>query len=246
MSATPLEGKTALVTGAAVRIGRAIALALAEAGADVAVHYGRSASEAETVAGHIRSLGRRSLAVPARLEDPNACRLAIRSAVSAFGGLDFLVHSAANFFRASLEETDEAVWDRAMNVNARAGFLMAREAAPSLRARKGRVVLVSDFLGRDPAKGYLAHSVSKATVEGLVRALAVELAPDVLVNGVAPGNILAPEGTPPEESARWASRVPLKRFGEPKDVADAVVFLCSGPSFMTGHILRVDGGKDLT
>ena len=188
----------------------------------------------------------RSLAVAARLEDPNACRLAIRSAVSAFGGLDFLVHSAANFHRAPLEETDEAVWDRAMNVNARAGLLMAREAAPSLRKRKGRIVLVSDFLGRDPAKGYLAHSVSKAAVEGLVRALAVELAPDVLVNGVAPGNILAPEGTPPEESARWASRVPLKRFGEPKDVAEAVLFLCAGPSFMTGHVLRVDGGKDLT
>jgi NAD(P)-dependent dehydrogenase (short-subunit alcohol dehydrogenase family) len=246
MSANLLEGKTALVTGAAVRIGRAIALTLAEAGADVAVHYGASAPEAETVAASIRSLGRRSLAVGALLEDPNACRQAVRSAVSAFGGLDILVHSAANFHRVSLEETDEAVWDRAMNVNARSALLLAREAAQSLRERKGRIVLVSDFLGRDPAQGYLAHSVSKAAVEGLVRALAVELAPDVLVNGVAPGNILAPEGTPPEESARWASRVPLKRFGEPKDVAGAVLFLCAGPSFMTGHVLRVDGGKDLT
>ena len=241
MDARPLEGKAALVTGAAVRVGRAIAVTLAQAGADVAVHYGRSKAEAEKVAAEIHGV-----AIPARLENPAECRLAVRKAVEAFGGLDILVHSAATFRRASLEETDEAVWDLAMNVNARAGLLMAREAAPSLLQRKGRIVLISDFLGRDPAQGYLAHSVSKAAVEGLVRALAVELAPDVLVNGVAPGNILAPEGTPPEESARWASKVPLKRFGEPRDVAEAVLFLCSGPSFMTGHILRVDGGKDLT
>ena len=246
MSAFSLEGKVALVTGAAVRIGRTIALGLASAGADVAVHYGKSSREAEEVCVSIRALGRRAAAVQGSLEVPERCRGAVRAALSALGGLDVLVLSAANFHRAPLSETDEALWDSSMNVNARAGFLMAREAAPTLSARRGRIVFVSDFLGRDPAKDYLAHSVSKAAVEGLVRALAVELAPDVLVNGVAPGNILAPEGTPPEESARWAAKVPLKRFGDPQDVADAVLFLCAGPSFMTGAVLRVDGGKDLT
>lgn len=241
-----LDGKSALVTGGAVRVGRAIALTLAEAGADVAIHYGSSSKEAERVVDEIRGLGRRAVAVSARLESPEECRRAVRSAVEALGGLDLFVHSAANFQRASLAETDEALWDSSMNVNARAGFLMAREAAPALSARRGRIVLLSDFLGRDPAKSYLAHSVSKAAVEGLVRALAIELAPDVLVNGVAPGNVLLPEGTSPELAARWASKVPLKRIGSPQDVGEAVLFLCAGPSFMTGHILRVDGGKDLT
>ena len=246
MRPEPLAGKTALVTGAAVRVGRAIALTLAEAGADVAVHYGASSAEASRVCDAIGSLGRRAVAIPARLEDPEQCRAAVRQAVSALGGLDLLVHSASNFHRATLAETDERAWDSSMDVNARAGFLLAREAAPMLTARRGRIVLVSDFLGRDPARHYLAHSVSKAAVEGLVRALAVELSPEVLVNGVAPGNVLPPEGTLPEQAARWASRVPLKRIGEPGDVAEAVLFLCAGPSFITGQVLRVDGGKDLT
>lgn len=240
-----LAGKAALVTGGAVRVGRAIALALAEAGADVAVHYKASSREAEETADRIRTLGRRSVAVAARLEAPEDCRRAVRTAIDALGGLDLLVHSAANFHRATLSETDEALWDSSMNVNARAGFLLAREAAASLTARRGRIVLVSDVLGRDPARNYLAHCVSKAAVEGLVRALAVELAPAVLVNGVAPGNVLVPDGTSPEEAARWASKVPLKRIGSPEDVAAAVLFLCAGPQFITGQVLLVDGGKDL-
>src|SRR5262249_40369078 len=224
MSDKNLEGKAALVKGAAVRVGRAIALRLAGAGADVAVHYRSSSGEAEETCEAIRALGRHSIAVEAPLEDPEACRRTVRAAIEAFGGLDLLVHSASNFFRATLAETDEAVWDRAMDVNARAGLLLAREGAPTLAARRGRILLISDFLGRDPAKGYLAHSVSKSAVEGLVRALAVELAPEVLVNGVAPGNVLVPEGTPPEEAARWAKTVPLRRIGTPEDVADSVLF----------------------
>jgi pteridine reductase len=246
MEPQALAGKTALVTGAAVRVGRAIALKLAEAGADIAVHYATSAGEAEAAAAEIRHLGRRAETVGARLERGAECRGLVERVLEVLGRLDLLVHSASNFHRATLAETDEGVWASSMDVNARAGLLLARAAAVELTARKGRIVLISDFLGRDPARNYLAHSVSKAAVEGLVRALAVELAPDVLVNGVAPGNVLVPEGTSPEEAARWASKVPLKRIGEPRDVAEAVLFLCAGPSFMTGHVLRVDGGKDLT
>jgi pteridine reductase len=132
-----------------------------------------------------------------------------------------------------------------MDVNARAGFLLVREAAATLKARRGRVVFISDFLARAPARNYLAHAVSKAALEGLVRALAVELAPEVLVNGVAPGTVLVPEGTTPEEAEKLARRVPLKRNGDPQDVASTVLFLCSGPNFLTGQVIHVDGGLSL-
>lgn len=241
-----MSAPVALVTGAGVRVGRAIALALARAGSDVLVHYRNSAVAAEETAAIIRELGRRSRTIGSDLSTATGCRDLIRDARAAYGGLDFLIHSAANFHRASLSDTDEALWDSAMNVNARAGFLLAREAAAALRERRGRVVLVSDFLATRPVPNYLAHSVSKAAVEGLVRALAVELAPEVSVNGVSPGTVLVPAGTSERQAARWAEETPLRRNGSAEDVAEAVVFLCRGPSFVTGQILRVDGGKSLT
>jgi len=242
----PAARRVALVTGAAVRVGREIALGLARAGADVALHYRSSAAEAERTAGEIRALGRRAAALPAELTDPEQCRELVRACTTALGGLDFLVHSAASFERVPLEETDESVWDAAMALNARAGYLMAREAAATLRSRRGRVVLISDALARQPVRGYLAHSVSKAAVEGLVRALALELAPEVSVNGVAPGTVLVPEGTSPEQAARWARRIPLQRLGSAEDVARTVTFLCTGPEFITGQVVPVDGGQSLT
>lgn len=241
----PLHGKVALVTGAGVRVGRAIALALGRAGADVALHYRSSRDEADAAAREIESGGGRALVVSGDLARPDDCRRVVRESIATLGGLDFLVHSASNFHRASLAETDEELWDSALDVNARAGYLMAREAAPTLAARKGRVVLVSDFLAESPARNYLAHSVSKAAVEGLVRSLAIELAPEVAVNGVAPGTVLPPEGTSADEVERLARRVPAKRIGSADDVAATVVFLCAGPAFLTGQVIRVDGGRSI-
>ena len=246
MSEETLSGRVALVTGAGIRVGRAIALALGEAGADVAVHYKTSAEPAEETASRIRSLGRRAVTLAADLADPEACAGLVRETMASLGGLDLLVHSAANFHRAALADTDAALWDDAMNVNARAALLLARAAEPVLRQRRGRVVLISDLLAVQPVRRYVAHSVSKAAVEGLVRSLALELAPEVSVNGVAPGTVLVPEGTTSEQEERWARRTPLQRNGDPSDVAAAVLFLCTGPMFLTGQILRVDGGKSLT
>ena len=244
--ALPLSGKVALVTGAAIRVGEAIARALARSGADVAVHYRSSAAPAERVADEIRALGRRAVPVPGDLADPSECRRVVRGCLDGLGAVDLLIHSAANFHRVSFAETDEAIWDSAMDLNARAAFLLARECAPMLRKRKGRIVLMSDRMASRPQSNYLAHSVSKAAVEGLVRALAVELAPEVSVNGIAPGAVLVPEGTPAETAARWAARVPLRRLGDPEDVARTVVFLCAGPAYVTGQIIALDGGQSLT
>lgn len=243
--ARPLDSKIALVTGGGIRVGRAIALALGAAGADVAVHYRGSREGAESAAAEIRAQGRRAVVVSGDLASPEDCRTVVRESAAALGGLDFLVHSASNFHRATLAETDEKLWNSSMDVNARAGLLLAREAAATLRERRGRVVLISDFLAETPARHYLAHSVSKAAVEGLVRALAVELAPEVAVNGVAPGTVLPPEGTSPEEVNRLARIVPARRIGSPEDVAATVVFLCSGPAFLTGQVIRVDGGRSI-
>lgn len=241
----PLSGRAALVTGAGARVGKAIALALAGAGADVAVHHRTSAAGAEGVCRAIEALGRRAVAVQADLADPLAGEVVIPAALAAFGRLDFLVHSAATFRRATLAETSVEVWNEAFAVNVRSAFLLVREAQDELVSRRGRVVLISDDLARRPARGYVAHAASKAAVDGLVRALAVELAPHVSVNGVAPGTVLVPEGTPPEDAARWARAVPAKRNGSPEDVAEAVLFFCAGPGFVTGQILNVDGGKSL-
>ncbi|HEY6930318.1 MAG TPA: SDR family oxidoreductase [Thermoanaerobaculia bacterium] len=237
--------RVALVTGAGVRVGRAIALALAGAGADIAVHYRSSHDEAAGLVREIQERGQRAEALQADLADPKACRQLVRRSVASLGALDWLVHSASVFRRAALPDTTDEIWSEELDVNARAGFLLAREAASVLASRRGRVVLISDMMAHDPPKGYLAHAVSKSAVEGLVRALAVELAPEVTVNGVAPGAVLVPSGTTAQDAARYARRVPLGRIGEPEDVAQAVVFLCTGPSYITGQILRVDGGQSL-
>jgi pteridine reductase len=245
MTTLPLSGKVALVTGAGVRVGQAIAVALARAGSDVAVHYRSSSGPAEELAERIRGGGRRAVTVAGDLALPPDCRRVVRACLDGLGAIDLLIHSAANFHRRSFEETDETLWDSSMDVNARAALLLAREAAPMLRKRRGRIVLVSDRMATHPPRHYLAHAVSKAAVEGLVRALAVELAPEVTVNGIAPGAVLVPEGTPPEVADGWARQVPLQRLGDPEDVANAVLFLCAGPSYLTGQILAVDGGQGL-
>jgi pteridine reductase len=246
MMEPPLSHRSALVTGAGARVGKAIAWALAESGADVAVHYQSSSGGAEDLADRIRGAGRRAVTIDGDLSLESDCRRIVRACVDGLGKIDLLVHSAANFHRASLSETDAALWDSAMNVNARAAFLLAREAAPMLRERSGRIVLISDLMATHPQRHYLAHAVSKAAVEGLVRALAVELAPEVSVNGIAPGAVLVPEGTSPETAARWASKTPLHRLGNPEDVARTVVFLCAGPSYVTGQVIVIDGGQGLT
>jgi len=235
----------ALVTGAGIRLGRAIALERAAAGCDVAVHYRTSRTEAEATAREIRSLGARAVVLRADLARPAEGERLVSRTLDRFGRLDLLVGSAANFIRRPFARTDAATWDEAMDVNARANFLLARAAAAELRRRGGRVVLISDLAARRVWKGYSAHAISKAAVEAVIRVLARQLAPEVSVNGVAPGTILAPASMPKSTVRKLVAEIPLRRSGTPEEIAAAVAFFCDGPAFVTGQVLVVDGGRSL-
>ena len=239
-----LEGKAALVTGGARRIGREIALALARAGADVAITYRRSNVEAEETAGAIRALGRRALALECDVRSEEQVRAAVGAVVAGFGGLDLLVNNAAVFERAPLEEISVAAWDAVFETNARGPFLMAREALPHLRTSRGRIVNIGSLGGMHAWAGHAHYCSSKAALYMLTQAMAKGFAPEVSVNCVAPGFIELESGEDPAE-ARFAAKTPMRRNGSAVDVAVAVVFFAIGPQFITGQILAVDGGLGL-
>ena len=236
--------KVALVTGGAVRVGRALSLGLAEAGWDVAVHYHTSDAAAQEVVREIEALGRRGLALQGDLGSGSGVDAVAGALRDGFGRLDLLVNSASTFEAAPLLEVDEAAWDRVMAVNLKGPFLLVKATADLLDASQGSVVNVLDLSAFQPWTGRVHHAVSKAGLLHLTRILAKELAPRVRVNAVAPGTVLPPEGFSPEDEARERARTPLGRTGSPEDVLDAVLFLARTP-FVTGEVLRVDGGRHL-
>ncbi|MGO8759925.1 MAG: SDR family NAD(P)-dependent oxidoreductase [Terracidiphilus sp.] len=258
-----LAGQSVLVTGGARRIGRAIALTLARAGADVAVTYRASESEAAATAAEIAALGRRSLAVPCNVRSETSVRAAIAQVVSAFGRLDVLVNNAAVFASAALEGLTLDQWDEVFETNTRGPFLVAREALPHLRAAHGRIVNIGSLGGLRAWAGHAHYCASKAALHMLTQAMAKAFAPDVSVNCVAPGWIqlddvpdLSREESPSPlseserreatQAARFASKTPMGRNGDANDVAEAVLLFAAGPHFVTGQILAVDGGLGLT
>jgi len=239
-----LAGRVALVTGAGKRLGRAVALRLAEEGADVALHYGKSAAEAREVVAEIEKLGRRAAAVSAELTNVPAIQKLVADTAAHFGRLDILINSAANFLQTKFGETPEASWDASLDTNLKAPFFCAQAAAPHL-AKSGHGVIINfaDIGGLLGWREFLPHSLSKAGVILMTRILAKELAPRVRVNAIAPGTITMP-GDPPEWQRDFIRRAPLQRTGTPQDIADAVIFLISA-EFVTGHVLVVDGGRTL-
>jgi pteridine reductase len=240
---TKLSSKVALVTGAGKRLGRAVALRLAEEGADVAVHYGTSAKEAAEVVGRIEELGRRAVAIQADLKSVDQIRKLLLAVGDELGRLDLLVNSAANFLPGSVISTTGEIWDASLDTNVKAPFLVAQAAAPMLRRAKGSIVNFADTGGLLGWPGFIAHSVAKAGVINLTKSLAKALAPEVRVNAIAPGTITMP-GDPPEWEQEFVKLAPLRRTGKPSDIADAVVYLATA-EFVTGHVLVVDGGRVL-
>lgn len=238
-----LEGKVALITGAGRRIGRAIALDLAERGCHVALHFHRSEEEAAETAGLIESRGCRTALLQADLGDAEAAgRLAGRAA-EALGSLSILVNNASTFDQMELESFTVDAWNRTLAVNLTAPMILCRTAAPYLRrAAPGRIVNLGDISAERPWTDHLAYCVSKAGLACLTQALAKALAPDIHVNAVAPGAAVFPEDYPPEKIKAITRRVPAMRAGSAEDVAAAVRFLIEEADYVTGTTLAVDGG----
>jgi pteridine reductase len=241
-----LSGRVAIVTGGGRRIGQAICLALADSGASVVIHYSHSAEEARDTLEKITALGRDTVCVGADFQNPAvAAPKVINAAYERFGRADILVNSAAIFQPGTLATTTESDWDRHFAINLKAPAFLCREfAARHQSGRPAAIVNIADWRGLRPVPGHLSYTLTKAGIVTLTRLLAIELAPDIRVNAVAPGAILPPPGAGPDVLQRLAQQVPLKRHGEPSDVTDAVLYLLRS-DFVTGDVVRVTGGEDL-
>jgi 3-oxoacyl-[acyl-carrier protein] reductase/pteridine reductase len=239
-----LSGKSVLVTGGARRIGRAIALAMAHAGADVTITCRTSQAEAALTARAIQEMGRGALVLECDVRSEASVRAAVAAATARFGRLDVLVNNAAVFRSTPMESIGLEEWDLVFETNARGPFLVAREALPALRAVKGRIVNIGSLGGLHAWAGHAHYCASKAALHMLTQAMAKAFAPEVSVNCVAPGWIeMDPEPSPP--ALRFAAKTPMRRNGTAEEVAEAVLFFAAGPHFVTGQVLAVDGGLGL-
>jgi len=239
-----LGGKSALVTGGARRIGREIALSLAQAGADVSITYRASRAEAARTVQAIESLGRRAQAVECDVRAENSVREAVASAAAFHDRIDLLVNNAAVFESAPLDRITLEQWDNVFSTNTRGPFLVAREALPHLRAARGGIVNIGSLGGIHAWANHAHYCASKAALHMLTQAMAKAFAPEVTVNCVAPGWVQMDEESS-EQAARFAAKTPMKRNATAADIAAAVLFFAAGSGFVTGQILTVDGGLGL-
>jgi len=240
-----IEGKVALVTGGARRLGRSIALALAERGAELVIHYRDSEREAQEVLALLKKAGGKPVAVQGDVSIAADVDRIVETAMRAFGRIEILVNNAAVFYRTPFERLTEADWDRFLDVNLKGPFLLCRQVgAIMLRQGQGKILNLADIAGLKVWAEFIPYSVSKAGLLALTRGLAKALAPTIQVNAISPGAVLLPPGTSPEEEERAIRRIPLERLGSPEDVARAAVYLVEN-DFITGQVLTVDGGQHL-
>lgn len=240
-----LDGRVAIVTGGAVRLGKALALALAEKGVRLAVHYGSSAGPAKETVAQIQALGSDALPIQADLARLDHALSLIERAAAHFDRLDILVNSAAIFEPASLARTTEALWDRHLAINLKAPFFLSQAFAAHVgKDRPGHIVNIADWRGIRPDTGYLAYSLTKAGLLAMTHGLALALAPNVQVNAIAPGLVLPPPGKDQTYLERMARNVPAGRIGSPDEVVKALIFLLES-DFVTGEVIFVAGGEHL-
>jgi 3-oxoacyl-[acyl-carrier protein] reductase/pteridine reductase len=242
MEAKPLAGQVALITGAAKRMGRSIALRLAAEGADIVINYEASKPEAQQLIEEIKSSGRRAIAVQGDVSKRADVQKLFTGAESEFGRLDILVNNAGMFFAAEFEQLTEEQWDRILNTNLKSQFLCCQTAAPIMKRQgRGRIINISSLGGLLPWPAYTHYCVSKAGSIMLTKCLARALGPEITVNSVAPGTIQF-EGEKPDED--YIRKVPLHRTGTGDEIAQAVLYFATA-DFVTGQILAVDGGRQL-
>ncbi|HEV8607675.1 MAG TPA: SDR family oxidoreductase [Tepidisphaeraceae bacterium] len=241
------SSRVALVTGAARRVGRAIALKLAGGGFDVAITYRGSADEAGEVVELVKRSGQKGSAIQADFSDPQRAAEQVEKAFSAqFNRLDALVNNASMYEPSSLQGASEKQMHDLFAVHFQTPFLLCRRFEKLLRASRGHIVNMIDLLAERPWPEYLVYCASKAALGSLTRGLARALAPEVTVNGIAPGVVEWPEGYPESEREKYLKRVPLGRPGTPEDVAKLVEFLVMDGSYVTGQIIPLDGGRSIT
>jgi 3-oxoacyl-[acyl-carrier protein] reductase/pteridine reductase len=238
-----ISSKTALITGGAVRVGKAITLALAKAGANVVVHHHTSSAAAKETCAETRALGVQALALQADLSDPAQAQGMVKQALEHFGRVDILVFSASPFKTTPFPTQDLDAWRYVTRVLIDGAFYCANAVAPGMLERgEGCIVNILDLAAFEPWRNFAAHCVGKAGLWALTRQLALELAPKVRANAIAPGPVLPPEGLTAEKVARTAQGTLLGRWGSPDDVADAVLFAIRA-DYMTGEVITVDGGE---
>jgi NAD(P)-dependent dehydrogenase (short-subunit alcohol dehydrogenase family) len=240
-----LQGKAVLITGGAKRIGRVLALTLAQAGARVAITYRDSKSDAEAVVLQITKAGGSAHALLCDLNDESSLRTAGRCAIEQLGGLDLLVNNAGAYQTRDFEEITSAEFDLMFHTNVRAPFLLSQVCIPELRQREGRIINIGSLGGIRPWATHAHYCSSKAALHMLTEAMAKALAPAISVNCVAPGMIVFPSSEETDEAVHFAKKTPMQRNGTAADIAAAVLFFATCPKFITGQILSVDGGLGL-
>jgi NAD(P)-dependent dehydrogenase (short-subunit alcohol dehydrogenase family) len=241
----PLSGKAVLVTGAAKRLGRAIALAAAENGADVAITYRESEREARTAVEQLAQHHVEALAIRCDVTDEQSVRAMVKEVARELGGIDVLVNNAANYETAEFDKLTVAQWDAIFASNTRGPFLVSREALPYLKKRRGRIINMGSLGGLRPWATHAHYCSSKAAVHMLTKVMAIALAPEIAVNAVAPGMIELGEKSAAAFMKRMAKQTPMRRNGTAADIAAAAMFFATAPKFITGQVLVVDGGLGL-
>ena len=240
-----LQNRTAIVTGAAKRIGKTLALALAANGANVAITYRDSEAEADIALAELRALNVDARAYRCDLRSPQDIHETIEAIAGHFGGIDILINNAGLFETAVLESITVPQWDAMFETNTRGPFLTSQAAHPYLKAAHGRIINIGSLGGVHPWPTHAHYCTSKAALHMLTQTMSKAFAPEISVNCVAPGMIATNGNETAAEYKHFARKTPMRRNGKPQDVAEAVLFFATGPHFITGQILGVDGGLGL-
>jgi NAD(P)-dependent dehydrogenase (short-subunit alcohol dehydrogenase family) len=241
-----LKGKTVFITGAARRLGKAITVAMAQAGANVAFTFRSSSTEAEQTLNEIKAKGAQALAFKCDLREPQSAKDAVQNVLKHFRQIDVLINNAGVFETANIEDITAEQWDEVFAVNVRAPFLVSQSCIPSLRSARGRIINMGSLGGEKPWSTHAHYCSSKASLHMLTRVMAKALAPEIAVNCVAPGLIDVGSGEKdPVLLQRLVAHTPMKKNGSPQDVVSAVMYFATSPHFITGQILTVDGGLSL-